>query len=128
MALIHLTVRPYVSTFQNTFDGIVLHLIVIISVLPIVEFVDSYDKILIMMIAYLLIILPLASFITIKLLINKNKLKDAIKYYFRNCLKRCSCDYNAIPSNDDDDQEVPINEIETVVDDNMRKNATVVTV
>ena len=39
MQLIHVLVKPYVSTIHNIFDGIILQLIVIIFVLPIVEFI-----------------------------------------------------------------------------------------
>ena len=44
MQLIHVLVRPYASTIHNIFDGIVLQLIVIISVLPVIELVDEYDE------------------------------------------------------------------------------------
>ena len=45
MLLIHVLVKPYASTMHNIFDGIVLQLIVIISVLPVVEFADEYNEI-----------------------------------------------------------------------------------
>ena len=50
MQLIHVLVRPYASTIHNIFDGIILQLIVIISVLPVIEFVDQYDKIFVLVI------------------------------------------------------------------------------
>ena len=67
MQLIHVLVRPYASTIHNVFDGIILQLIVIISVLPVVEFVDNYDETLVVVVAYLLVICPITLFIAIKL-------------------------------------------------------------
>ena len=67
MQLIHVLVRPYASAIHNIFDGIILQLIVIISVLPVVEYVDNYDETLVLVIAYLLVICPITAFIAIKL-------------------------------------------------------------
>ena len=117
---IHLMVRPYTSTIHNIFDGIILQLIVIISVLPIVEFMDNYDKTLVMTMTYILLILPIASFITINLLINKHKIHGSIKYF---CIK-CSSKYvyTALPTDDTDEHR---NEVGITVENNMRTHATV---
>ena len=85
MALIHLIIRPYIKTIQNTFDGVVLQLMVIISILPMVELLDSYNRILVVVITYLLIISPIASFITMKFLLHKNQIKNVIKYWLKLC-------------------------------------------
>jgi len=75
--------------------------------------------------AYILIILPLASFIVIKLLINRSKVKDTLKYW----VEKFSHRYNTIPT---EDVEEPINneidEVGVVIDDNMRRNAFVMDV
>ena len=78
MGLIHILVRPYANAIHNILDGILLQLIVIISVLPIVEIVDNYDETFVVVIAYLLVILPLTSFIAVKFWINKNKSKNSL--------------------------------------------------
>ena len=52
MALIHLIIRPYDKAIQNTFDGVVLQLIVIISILPMFEFLDNYNRVLVVVITY----------------------------------------------------------------------------
>ena len=44
MCLIHQIVRPYSNQFLNAFDGVVLHFMVLVSVLPLVEFFDSFDS------------------------------------------------------------------------------------
>jgi len=124
MGLIHVLVRPYVSTIPNIFDGVILQLIVIISVLSIVEFVDYY-KTFVVVTAYILIISPLVSFIVIKLWINRNKIKNTLKYW----VEKFSHIYNKIPT---EDIEEPINnetdEFGFVIDDDMRRNAFVMDV
>ena len=74
MGLIHILVRPYANAIHNILDGILLQLIVIISVLPIVEIVDNYDETSVVVIAYLLVILSLTSFIAVMFWINKNNI------------------------------------------------------
>ena len=61
MTLIHVLVRPYVSTVHNTFDGIILHLIIIISTLTKVDLINDYDEIFILAITYCLVVMPLTS-------------------------------------------------------------------
>ena len=122
MGLIHLLLRPYISMIDNIFDGIILQSIVILSVLPIVEYVDSYDETFVEVIAYLLLIWPLAGFIAIKLWINRNKIQNAFKY-----CKTTICSFTAAPTNEHD-RLIKVNEVTVVVDDNMRRNTTVVDV
>ena len=52
MQLIHVLVRPYVSTISNVFDGIILQLIVIISGLSTVKLVDNYNESSVLVITY----------------------------------------------------------------------------
>ena len=123
MQLIHVLVRPYANTILNVFDGMVLQLIVIISALPIVEFVDKYDETSALVIIYILVIWPLISFIGIKLWINKKRIKTSYKYF----KERCSHMYKPLHG---DDVEEPIeeNEIGIIIDDSMRSNALIVDV
>ena len=120
MQLIHVQVRPYASTIHNIFDGIILQLIVIISVLPIVEFVDNYDETFVLVIIYLLVILPLTSFVTIKFWINRNIIQNAFKYL----INICSHTSSKI-STRDPQEPAEMREFDIVVDDSMRKNATI---
>ena len=124
MQLIHVLVQPYTSTFHNVFDGIILQLIVIISGLPVVEFVDSHDETFVLVIAYLLVILPLAGFIVIGLWVNKN----SIQYTFKDLREKCLHKYTAIFADRDDVEElIEGNEmIGITIDDSVRRNATVV--
>ena len=119
MQLIHVLVRPYISTIHDVFDGIILQLIVIISVLPIVEFVDNYDETFVLVIIYILVILPLISFVAIKVWINKNIIQNAIKYLIN------ICSSNEVPTTNLQ-EPAEMREFDIVVDDNTRKNVTIV--
>ena len=44
MDLIHQILRPYSNSLLNVLDGIILHLLVLVSVLPLVEFFNSFDS------------------------------------------------------------------------------------
>ena len=118
MALIHLIVRPYVDTVHNIFDEIILQLIVIISVLPIIEFTGSYNKTFVAVVGYAFVILPL-SCLTVKLWFNRDRIQNTIK----SVIIIYKHKYNVIPTVDD--VEIPpINEI--TVDNSVRRNVTVV--
>ena len=120
MALIHLVVRPYADKLYNIFDGIILQLIVILSVLPIVDFVENYDETLVAVVAYLCTILPLASFTTMKLWINRNGIQDIIKSLIIKHLHK----YHTVPT---DEMEIPsVNETGITTDNCERRNTTVV--
>ena len=120
--LIHVLVRPYASTIHNIFDGIILQLIVIISVLPVTELVDQYDKIFVVVIIHVIVILPLISFIVIKVWINKNIIQIA-SHKCKNIF--FSCYYNEIAT-DDLQEPVEIREFGIIVDENTRRNALIV--
>ena len=123
MALIHLLVRPYASTFYNIFDGIMLQLIVIISVLSVIQLFDDYNETFVLVISYLLVILPLTSFIVTRLWINKNDILKGIKDF----REKFTHKYNVI-SNNDAQEITAVEEFGIVVDDSMRSNATIVDV
>ena len=99
MQLTHVSVRPYSSAILNIFDGIILQLIVIVSVLRVVEFVEDYNKSLVMAVGYLLVILPLTAFGIMKLWANKKNIQNGLTYLRR----KFSYNYNVILNDDDDD-------------------------
>ena len=123
MALIHVLVRPYASTFHNIFDGIILHLIIIISGLSIVEFVDNYNETFVLVVTYSLIILPLASFVAIKIWVNKSNMQNDCK----GCITKHIQKYTAI-SADAVEEPNEMNESIIIIDDNIRKNVNTVEV
>ena len=105
MSLIHQILRPYSNNFLNVFDGAVLHLIVLVSVLPLVEFFDGYDTNLLVGLAFALVALPSMIYIAMTVVINKANIKKLMKYchlkwrYLR--LRRRH--YEAYPLDDDPD-------------------------
>ena len=123
MQLIHVLVRPYASTIYNLFDGIILQLIIIISVLPIIELVDNYDETLILVVSYLLITLPLTSFVAIKYWINRTKIQNEFKHLIKICSHKCI----KTPTNGAPDV-TEMREFDNVIDDSVRVNATIVDV
>ena len=88
ISLIHLTVKPYAARFNNTFDGIMLQLTIVISAVPLVEFTDNYDKEFVLITLYFLIVLPAICFFTIKLWINRNRIINATHGVFINYIGR----------------------------------------
>ena len=130
MGLIHILVRPYANVMHNILDGILLQFITITSVLPIAEIVDNYNETFVAVTAYLLVILPLTSFIAVKFWINKHNIQKSFKH-----LMSVIGSYilrNGVATNDEDDEQQPLTaemgEFEIVVDDEMRRNAIVVDV
>ena len=121
MQLIHVLVRPYVSAINNIFDGIILQLIVIISVLSVVEFTENYAEAFILTISYLLVILPLPSFVVIKLWINRKSIQSEFKQLKQRCVYR----YNVLPTNE---ESIEVDQVGMVVDDSNRRSVTVVDV
>ena len=122
MELIYVLVRPYVNTIHNIFDGIILQSIVVVSVLPIPELNDENSKTLVVVIAYFLVLWPLASFVAIKLWINQKNILDT----FKHLSQWCSNKYNKLVTDNVEQQNKEI--VTIIVDDNMRQNATVVNV
>ena len=124
MGLIHIVVRPYANAIHNILDAILLQLIVIISVLPMVEIVDNYDETFVVVIAYLLVILPLTSFIAVKFWINKNNIRKSFKHLMSICSR---INGNKVAA----DETKPLlgtRNLKIAVNDEMRRNAIVVDV
>ena len=56
MALIHQILKPYSNSLLNEFDGTILHFLVLVSVLPLMDFLDSFDTNLLVGITCILVI------------------------------------------------------------------------
>ena len=125
MALIHVLVKPYVSTIHNAFDGIILHLIIIISTLTKIDLIDIYDETFVLVITYCLVVMPLTSFIAIKFWLNRKQIQNA----FKNWRKKWLYKYTSVPAGDVEElNEHEGNETVVIIDDNMRRNAIIVDV
>ena len=123
IALIHLIVRPYVDDVLNMFDGAILQLMVLVTVLPLFEYFDSFDSNLVVAAAFILIILPLVQFTVMKVFISK----QTIKVITKKTIKRLSIDNRAthqdVPDSDVADRVSP-NFVTVNTDDNTRGHTT----
>ena len=123
IALVHLLIRPYSQLVLNVFDGIVLHIMILVAVIPFVRHYDNSDSNSATILAYILVLLPLTIFIAMEISINKESIKKMIQTIKSFKLKKeKSKNRNEIPLNDVN------HEIGIIVDESMRKNALIVDV
>ena len=122
MQLIHVLVRPYASKIHNIFDAIILQLTVIISVLSVVEITENYEEAFILVVAYLLVIFPLLSFVCMKLLVSRKFIQRQIIKLLR---QKHFNKYNSLSINDTK-ESVEIDSVSAIVDNSSRKNATII--
>ena len=120
MALIHLLVRPYADNILNISDGAILQLLILVAVLPLFEYFDTFDSSLVIGIAFVLVILPLVQFIVMKVFISKQTLKAITK----KTIKQFSSP-NFTQQNLSVNGAVINNFSDLIIDDNMRKNAVI---
>ena len=115
IGLVHLLAKPYSKEILNKFDGVILHIIIFIAVLP---FFDDLSSPLVVAMLSVLILLPLLIFIASALFVHKDDLKRVIKKLrFKHELPTAT--------NVDTNNEVPMREFCQIVDDDARKDTTV---
>ena len=123
IALVHLLIRPYSQLVLNVFDGIVLHIMILVAVIPFIRHYDNSDSNSATILAYILVLLPLTIFIAMEISINKESIKKMIQTIKSFKLKKeKSKNRNEIPLNDVN------HEIGIIVDESMRRNALIVDV
>ncbi|XP_065901763.1 uncharacterized protein [Dysidea avara] len=106
-ALIHFVQKPYVNKTLNLFDGLVLVSVTFIAMIPLIDN-SGLDLLLTVTVLF-----PLVSFIGLIMLIHRKNIKKLMKYF------------TPTPQTTNNNVEVPMREYGVVVDDNMRKNATI---
>ena len=112
LAWIHMTIKPYKSKILDRFDGFVLQLMIVVSVVPLI---NSYDRSLLVVFMAILVILPLITFLILELYLYKNAFK-----------KVATCCVLPKPDTTHVTNEVPMRDfIDSVIDDSRRVNATV---
>ena len=112
--LIHISVKPYSSEILNKFDSTILHLVIFIAALPLF---DDFDSPLVITIAFVLVIIPLLNFLAMTLFLHKDDLKRFAAYF--------TVKDESFSSNNANNNEIPMKEFDVIVDDSMRKNATI---
>ena len=110
LALIHVTLIPYSRTILNMFDGLILQLLIVVSMIPLI---DSFDPDLLLAFTIILVILPLVAFMMMEIYLYKSKIKKITEYFV-----------SPKQDNTNDNDEIPMREfVDTVIDDNSRRNA-----
>ena len=119
IALIHLIIKPYANNkILNRFDGLILQLIIYILALPLLENSDSP------LVNFVLIILPLITFIAMTLFLNRFNFKKFIVYFLNKIESTINDDVRI--TDDGTSSETELKEFRTIiVDDSKRKNAII---
>ena len=112
-SLIHLLVKPYRTKILNIFDGVVLHTMIFAAVISLFNNIGSG---MLSTVIIILVILPLMVFAVMQLVVNKEMMKRSV-----------SCCKSKPNVNKDNNDTPPIscNGIAIIIDDRMRKNATI---
>jgi len=112
ISLIIVTVRPYQSNILNLFDGFVLQLMIVVSMVPLI---DSYDRYLLLVFMLVLVVLPMIAFFLMEVYLYKSKIKKITAYFAP-----------PKPNTTHVSNEVPMRDfVDSVIDDSRRVNATV---
>ena len=118
---IHQLLKPYSNSLLNDFDGTILHILVLVSALPLVEFFNNFDTSLLAGVTYILVMLPLFLFITMSIMINKKNIKRLPGYCYTKCTQLHFKKYDELSLNDLSDEVEYVN----YIDDSNRVNATI---
>jgi len=106
------TVKPYASKLLNMFDVMILHLMIVVSMLPLV---DSFDQDLLVTFIFILVLLPIGAFLNIETYLYK----QTIKQFVKNC-------FPSKPNTTIDNNETPMEDfVDSVIDDYSRRNVTI---
>jgi len=112
LAFIHFALMPYGSIILNVFDGLVLQMMIVVSMVPLI---DNYDPDLLLSFVFMLVILPLILFLLMEIYLYKKAIKKITKH----CLP-------PKPDTTNDNNEVPMRDfVDSVIDDSSRVNATI---
>ena len=110
MMSIHLLLRPYANNILNIFDGIILQLMMLVTVISLVE---NFHPDLLLAVIITLLVLPLITFTAMELITHKEKLKSFVTYF------------KPKPVTSSMGNDIPMIDIGIIVDDRMRENATI---
>ena len=130
MDLTHQIIKPYSNPLLNIFDGVMLHILVLVSSLPLADFHKNIDSILIVGMTFVLAMSPSMIFIIMLLMINKENIKK-LPGYIKKLPGYCNFKYSqlqqkcyneiSLHENSSNEDVVYVN----IVDDSRRINATI---
>ena len=108
-----MTIRPYASNLLNMFDGMILQLMIVVSMLPLV---DNLDHDLLLSFIFILVLLPLLTFLMMEIYLYKRAIKH-VAITFMSWLP-------PKPDTTNDNNEIPMRDfVDSVIDDSCRENA-----
>ncbi|XP_065895736.1 uncharacterized protein [Dysidea avara] len=113
LAFVHLTLRPCRSNILNLFDGFVLYIMILVSLMSLI---DSYDPDLLLSFMFALVILPLIPFLIMEIYLYKNTIKKITEY----CVP-------PKPDTTNDNNNVPMRHLDSIdskIDDSRRVEVT----
>ena len=124
MDLTHQIIRPYSNPLLNIFDGVILHILVLVSSLPLAGFHNNIDSNLMVGMTFILAMLPSVIFIIMLLMINKENIKKLPRYCNFKCSQLQQKCYNEISLHETDLFNEDVAYV-NIVDDSQRINATI---
>ena len=113
IALIHLVIRPYNNNLLNNLDGIILQLMILVVGLSPVDNLNSQISV---AMSAILLATPLSIFIAMKLLIHQKSIKQKVLHSKFRRVKH---------QNEKKMVSTSKGDINIIIDDNMRRNATI---
>ena len=111
LAFIPVMLKPYATKILNIFDGFILWMMILVTMIPLV---DDFSEDLSFALVIITLVLPLMMFVAMEMLMNKKNIKKIATY----------C--RPAPEVRNDNNETPLNDIGIIVDDSRRTNATIV--
>ena len=115
IALIQLLAKPYNNEVLNRLDGVILHIMIFITAIPLFDDFDS--PLVITILAFILLFLPLLIFIAMTLYLHKDDFKKfAMHFAFKKGLPR---------SNDVNKNEIPMDDYQLITDGSIKNSVTV---
>ena len=115
--VIALIIKPYKHQILNLFDGLILLLVVLATLIPLADNVSQQLSTATIM---CVMILPLILFIALELIVHKETIKTITTKMTANFKTK------PVPASNDNN-EIPMGGIGLVIDNNMRKSATICT-
>jgi len=113
IALVHVTLKPYSNNILNVFDGLILHFMILVAIIPIF---DTLNSKFIIAVTFILILLPLLVFLILGLIIHNKIIRKLI-------IKTHKA--KSIGIKVEDSNERSVKEFGMTIDESMRTNATV---
>ena len=117
VSLIHIIVRPYNDNILNVFDGFILQLMVFVAVVPVFDMINSA---VIVTATFTIVIMPLVIFLIMGLILHKTTVHKLITRICKVKLKN-----KKVRADDNNHDERSVQEFENIVDESMRRNATI---